>query len=142
MRFHLSPVQFEFPSDLRNNGVASPTFSDGGYLTISLKAPDGDAQFMVDNEETLRTANVSPDIGRASSKSRIVEYQRVCIGGNDVSGVRFSKNFAAILSRLVDYRLSYLEIYVKIVKLLHKHNLFTIYPKLVLSFEFFLLLSL
>ncbi|KAM7541544.1 hypothetical protein Aperf_G00000019809 [Anoplocephala perfoliata] len=87
VRFHLSSVQFESPPNLRTIGVPSPTFSDGAHLTVSLKTPDGDAQFMVDEEEAPRITNVSPDIARASPKSRVVEYQRVCIGGDDASGV-------------------------------------------------------
>ncbi|VDL29273.1 unnamed protein product [Hymenolepis diminuta] len=80
VRFRLSP---DSPPDVHFNGIASP---DVLSLHVPSKTPDAETQFTVDDAELSLRFNtaMSPDI--TSPKNRVIEYQRVCIGGDDASG--------------------------------------------------------
>ncbi|VDO07589.1 unnamed protein product [Rodentolepis nana] len=79
--FQLSP---DSPPDVGSNGIASP---DCLSTHVPSKTLDAETQFTLDDAEASSRANsaISPAI--TPTKSRVVEYQRVCIGGDDASGV-------------------------------------------------------
>lgn len=56
-------------------------------LQVPPKTPETDTQFTVDDADLSLKANTVTSPGGNAINSRVVEYQRVCIGGEDASGV-------------------------------------------------------
>ncbi|KAM3175874.1 hypothetical protein ACTXT7_007631 [Hymenolepis weldensis] len=106
VRFQLSP---DSPPDVHFNDIAS---SDGLSLHVPSKTPDAETQFTVDDTELSLRFNTAISPGITSPKSRVVEYQRVCIGGDDASGASATeddlKEAAVALMKSMELREKYM----------------------------------
>ncbi|VDM32060.1 unnamed protein product [Hydatigera taeniaeformis] len=87
VHFHLSPHRFEVSPEPLTNGKLLEGLKDVSHLAALNKTSKGDMQFNVEEEDALRTDNVTSEVDKASPVRHLVEYQRVCIGEANTPGV-------------------------------------------------------